>query len=231
MHSLFHFIRLIILLLLQHENDFRFSFAICYGILNCNHLTLFVTHLNCSAGGDILISLKIVDVKGFMAKLLFENASTFDSFLVSEILITTYNTFHINGHINQTFYSSATSENDTDDDTALLFPTMSSWKTLKPICFDLIKGKRTPLNFKFTFQFSAKDTDAFLLKSTAEISSQFTADTINGLILNIRYDDNALTCITSTSLNIFTMDKSLEQAWDNTIRNFFTANEIEFKEN
>jgi len=188
-------------------------------------------YLYSSAGGDTLISLKIMDVKGFMAKLLFENASTFDSFLVSEILITTYNTFHIDGHINQKFYTLASSENDAEDDTALSFSTMSSWKTLKPICFSLIKGKRTPLNFKFTFHFSAENTDTFLLQSSSEISSLFTAENVNGLILNIRYDDNALTCITSTSLNIFTMDKSLEHAWDNMIRRFFTAHEIEFKEN
>ena len=36
---------------------------------------------------------------------------------------------------------------------------------------------------------------------------------IEGLYLNIRYDGKGLTCITGTSLKLFTLDRTLELAW------------------
>lgn len=186
-----------------------------------------------------MISLKISDIKGFMAKLLNENDSTFDTFLVAEVIIATYNTFHIDCHINREFYKSdnstedvsISSENPTTSGSPIsALPTMSAWKTLKPICFELIKGKRTPLHFKMTFQLSPENTEKFLAQSADEIGTSFSGENVTGLVLNIKYDGNALTCITATSLNIFTMDKSLEHAWDNMIRKFFTQQGINFSE-
>ena len=40
------------------------------------------------------------------------------------------------------------------------------------------------------------------------------ADAVQGLYLNIRYNGETLTCITGTSFKTFTMDKTLEHAWD-----------------
>lgn len=166
-----------------------------------------------------MISLKITDIKSFMSKLLNENDTTFDTFLVAEATIVTYNTFHIDGHINHDFF---------DDDSSPLV--MSTWKVLKPICFGLIKGKRTPLNFKVTFHLSPENTAKFLTQTADAIGSEFSSENVTGLILNIKYDGNALTCITATSLNFFTMDKSLEHAWDDMIHKFFTQHEIAYLE-
>ncbi len=49
-----------------------------------------------------MIALKITNVKQFMAKLL--GGEDFDSFLLEEATISTYNTFMIDGHQNRDFY-------------------------------------------------------------------------------------------------------------------------------
>lgn len=198
-----------------------------------------------------MISLKISDIKNFMSKLLHENDTTFDTFLVAEATIATFNTFHIDGHINHDFYRNdnsidTISESEEANSNSLLStssnkfaspevsssvrPDMSAWKTLKPICFALIKGKRTPLHFRFVFHLSPENTTRFLTQSADEIGHEFSPENVTGLILNIKYDGNALTCITATSLNIFTMDKSLEHAWDHMIQKFFIQQGIDFTE-
>ena len=50
-----------------------------------------------------MIALQIKEVKSFMGKLL--GTECFDSFLLEEAVITTYNTFHIDGRINREFFS------------------------------------------------------------------------------------------------------------------------------
>ena len=90
-----------------------------------------------------MIAIKIQRQKDFMGKLLA--SEVFDAFLVNEATIETFNTFHIDGKIHKDFYKT---DAQSDDIPANEF---SSWKELRPICLDLIKGKRTPLGFKFIF--------------------------------------------------------------------------------
>lgn len=47
-------------------------------------------------------AFQILDVKGFMGKLLL--SSTFDAFLLSEATITTFNVFSIDGHFHPDFF-------------------------------------------------------------------------------------------------------------------------------
>ncbi|HOO28639.1 MAG TPA: DUF5721 family protein, partial [Lachnospiraceae bacterium] len=105
-------------------------------------------------------------------------------------------------------------------------PLMSRWESIKPYCFQLIKGKKTPLSFRFVFYLAPENTERFL-KNTA---TELTLNDINGLSLNIRYNGHTLSCTTATSLNLFTLDKSIEYAWDAMIKKFLTKNEINFEE-
>ncbi|MFA9378086.1 MAG: DUF5721 family protein [Lachnotalea sp.] len=166
-----------------------------------------------------MISLQIIDVKIFMSKLLISD--TFNKFLVSEATITTSNTFTIDGHINKDFYSSEELEENN-----LIDQTISTWETLKPFCFELIKGKRTPLSFKIVFLLSPVNVTKLLEQS----GTSLTPNDINGLFLNIKYANNSLNCITGTSLKLFTLDKSFENKWDHMMKKFFAAHEIPFEE-
>lgn len=157
----------------------------------------------------IILNLK---TKNCMQHLLLK--PTFDSFALIEGEITTYNTFRIDGYIHKNFYEDAPLKD------------YSSWGDLREFCFHIIRGKRTPLNFRFVLSLPKEEFEAFLIDQ--EIPSLSHSD-IQGLYLNFKYDGTNLQCITGTSLNIFTMDKTLENVWDNYARKFFLNKEIDFE--
>ena len=55
-------------------------------------------------------------------------------------------------------------------------------------------------------------------------------DQVGGLYLNIQYENGEMYCITGTSLQVFTMDKSLEREWDESVRQFLKKHGIAFEE-
>lgn len=143
-------------------------------------------------------SINITDVKNFMSKLLIKE--DFDNFLLEEASITTFNTFTIDGHIHKNYYTSEEYE-------VLRNTELSYWSTIKPICFELIKGKKTPSRFKIILK-----ADENLVVKISEDSSN-----ILGLYLNIKYEDGTLNCITATSMKSFTLDKTIDDTWDKYI--------------
>ena len=105
-----------------------------------------------------MIALQIQDIKNFMSKLLL--SQTFDNFLLVEGTITTYNTFRIDGRVHKDFFTEEEIE-----ERGLSDREFSLWKEVKPFCLELIKGKKTPLGFKFTFQLSKENTAKLLASS------------------------------------------------------------------
>lgn len=158
-----------------------------------------------------------LDTKKCMNELLLH--PTFDSFLFLEGEITTYNTFHIDGRLKKEFYQQGLDrEAAPDRDYAL-------WKEDREFCLSLIKGKRTPLGFRLVLSLSAPN----IARLTRQEGLPFTSADVRGLYLNFRYDGAALTCTTGTSMNLFTMDKSLEEAWDKMAQRIFAKHEIPFE--
>lgn len=149
-------------------------------------------------------SISITDIKVFMSKLLVK--ADFDTFLMEEATITTYNTFTINGHIQKDFYTP-------DEYDLLPSKTLSYWSAIKPICYELIKGTKTPLRFKIVL----KADTALVNKTLTDYELTYNENDISGLYINIRYENSALSIISATSMNTFTLDKSLEKAWDSYI--------------
>lgn len=139
-----------------------------------------------------------------MSKLLIK--ADFDTFLMEEATITTYNTFTIDGHIQKDFYTP-------DEYDSLPSKTLSYWATTKPICYELIKGTKTPLRFKIILKANTSLVNQIL----ADYNLSYNENDISGLYINIRFENSALTLISATSMNIFTLDKSLEQSWDSYI--------------
>lgn len=164
-----------------------------------------------------MISLKIDHTKDFMNKLLLQEV--FDAFLVKEATISTFQTFHIDGKRNKDFYSTEELEElGTDIDYV-------KWSEIKPLCFQAIKGKKTPLSFKFVFKLSQKNTEKFLQQT----GLNFTFADISGLFLNIIFENNEIHCISGTALKLFTMDKSLDNEWDAMIERFFKQIQVEYE--
>ncbi|MDO4490081.1 MAG: DUF5721 family protein [Lachnospiraceae bacterium] len=158
-----------------------------------------------------MIALQIKNIKDFMNHLLLQN--TFDNFLVSEASITTFTTFSITGDLRKEFFDPELAESaDLQSRTQVL------WKEIRPFCLSVIKGKRTPLSFKFVFQLPEGPLCSLL--SEAELSLQ--PEDVYGLFFNCQFHADQLTLTTGSSLRVFSLDRSLDQAWDKKLTAFLT---------
>ena len=159
-----------------------------------------------------MIAFSLTNIKEFMSQLLL--SETFDSFAFIEGEIVTFNTFRIDGFLQKEFF-----------DAEEPLPEYSLWKNVRDYCFSLIRGKRTPLSFRFVFSLSRKNIE----KLTAQNVPSLDPDAVQGLYLNIHYDGARLTCVTGTSFKTFTMDKSLERTWDEMAEKFLRQKGVEFE--
>lgn len=166
-----------------------------------------------------MISVNLLSTKNIMGALLIQEH--FDDFYVEDVTISTFNTFTLDGHINKDFY---TTEEISNMENGL--PVFSSWKDIRPICFQLIKGKKTPVSFKFVLH--ANEDLISKICEQPEVTIQ--KNLVKGLILNIRYEEGKVTIITACSYNTFVMDKSLDPAWDKYLPKLLTSLNLDFEE-
>lgn len=166
-----------------------------------------------------MIALQITDLKTFTGRLL--GADAFDHFLLEEADITTYNSFHIDGRIVKAFYTAEEIETQPEKNWEF-----SSWQDVRPVCFQLIKGRKTPVSFQFTLHLDEAHAHTLVQSDDCTVP----AEALKAFVLNIKYDIGHVTCITATSLNTFLMDKSADAVWDNYMKSFLTSLQISFEE-
>lgn len=166
-----------------------------------------------------MIAFKITNIKQFMGKLL--GSEDFDLFLLEEASVSTYNTFFIDGHQNRDFYS----EEEWEDESIRPYE-FSTWKTMRPICFDLIKGTHTPTAFRFVLHLIPAHVESILQKGGSEL----TLRQVKAFVLNIKYDGTDLMLVTGTAFHTFLMDKTPDILWDRAVRQFLSAKEIAYEE-
>lgn len=154
-----------------------------------------------------MTALKILEVKGFMGQLLFHEM--FDSFYLSELEIHTANIYKINGRLNKSWF-------DDDERERVGAREYAYWKDLRPFAYQIIKGSKTPRMMKLVFLLSAGNTRKLVEQSGVPVKPE----EVGGLFLNLHYESGALRLITGTSTKTFTMDKSLENQWDLSIKRF-----------
>ncbi|MBY0757959.1 MULTISPECIES: DUF5721 family protein [Sellimonas] len=156
-----------------------------------------------------------MNTKKCMSALLLSDA--FDSFSFIEGEITTFCTFQIDGTYHPSFYGDTA---ETPDERQI------RWKQIREYCFSLIKGKQTPLHFRLIFSLPPENIRKLLETEGLPLRP----GDVKGLYLNFKYDGTKLVCTTGTSLNLFTMDKSLEHAWDRLVPKYFMKKRLEFEE-
>ena len=146
--------------------------------------------------------IEIENIREFTSRLFV--GEFFDNFLAVEAVIYTAATFTIDGHINKEFVG----------DEGMQLPEYAEgivmWKKVKPICYDIIKGKKVPQKFKIIFKMPSYIVDAFLKRAQLNIDKNNVA----GLYLNVNFQEGKMNCTTGASLKTFSLDKSLEQQWD-----------------
>lgn len=165
-----------------------------------------------------MIALQITSMKQFMNHLLA--ADTFDPFLLEEAVISTANTVTIDGHINQAFYDGGGEPSD-----KIPFE-FRPWSEIKGLCFDLIKGKRTPLFFRFVLHLMPEKAAALLEKESCGVEPS----QVKALVLNIRYDGSKAVLSTGTAFQTFLLSKEPDIIWDRALRKYLDGKGIAYEE-
>ncbi|MCM1568416.1 MAG: DUF5721 family protein [Roseburia sp.] len=164
-----------------------------------------------------MLALQITAMKPFMNQLLA--GDTFDIFLLEEATVSTANTYTIDGHINAEFYPMAERTPDR------LPYELQPWSELKGLCFDLIKGRHTPLYFKFVFLLKPEQTKALLEKeklNPADIR-------LKSLVLTVKYDGSKAILTTGSSYETFVMDKTADVIWDRNLAKYLSMKNIPYE--
>jgi hypothetical protein len=172
-------------------------------------------------------SFKIKNTGLFMTGLLSDKEKAFDQFLLNEAVIVTGNTYTIDGHINRDFYTDDELEimrTDALDDGRIFSEEMIRWEAVKHFCFECIRGRKQPLSLKLSLCLAPENIDRFLAGGNYSIKRE----EISSLNVNIKYNGSTLTCTTAVSLKIFTMDKSLEHAFDDMFCRFLDTHGYEW---
>ena len=162
-----------------------------------------------------MISLKILEMNRFMGKLL--KGENFDGFLLKEGFLRTFMEYRFQGRVFPDYFDTEEQTNHTEE--------YVYWGEIKPFVFDLVKGKRTPLAFSFTLLMAKNETARMLARQAVNVGED-----VPSLFLQIRFEHGVGHIITGTARNTFTLDKSLDEAWDAEVRQILKAMELAVEE-
>lgn len=158
-----------------------------------------------------MISLKILEMNRFMGKLL--KGENFDGFLLKEGFLRTGMEYRFQGRVFPEYFDTEEKEKHTEEYTY--------WGEVKPFVFELVKGKRTPLAFSFTLLLAKNDTAELLARRQINVGEDSPS-----LFLQIRFEHGTGHMVTGTARNVFTLDKSLDEAWDAEVKQMMKTMEI-----
>ena len=134
--------------------------------------------------------------------------SKYDSFYLYEARVKTKLDYYINGKLNKAYFDSEQAEELSE---------YIEWKDIKQTVYDYIRGKRLPIAFKIILMFNRENINRLLEMNHLPVSSE----DVGALFLNVVYEHETLSVTTGTSLKIFTLDKILEQVWDDTVKKYY----------
>lgn len=162
-----------------------------------------------------MVSMNVSEVRKCMNELLCK--STFDFFLLQEVTINTFASFNIDGHRLDDFFSDVELEQMDERDSLMPYELFREW------CYSIIKGKKAPLSFQIILALPCRIVEQIAM---AQELSVIATDT--HLVTIFRFVDGKLTITTGTSMKEFSLDKSLEYAFDKWIIDFLNSVGIVF---
>ena len=148
-----------------------------------------------------------IDEKTEYLKELF-GKEKYDSFYLYEARVKTKLDYYVNGRLNREYF-------DTEEQADL--PEYVEWKDIKQIVYSYIKGKRLPIGFKIILMFNRENISRLLEMNNLPVKTE----DVSALFMNVVYEHETLSVTTGTSLKIFTMDKTLEHVWDDTVKKYY----------
>ena len=97
---------------------------------------------------------------------------------------------------------------------------------IKPFCFSLSKGNKVPAAMKLVMLASYELVTDIIAKNNIAVMPE----NVNGLFINMKYQEGHVDIITGTSLNVFTLDKQLDTAFDKYVKTFLANAGLDFEE-
>ena len=140
---------------------------------------------------------QIEEVKPFMAQLLLQE--TFDKFCVSVAEIRTIVPITIKGTMSHDWLSPEDAEKYKELE-------YIPWKLLRPVVFELIKGKQTPDFLKIQFVYYSENGDCGGLR--------------------VQFEAGTLTCLSTYTPAELSLDRNAETFWDENCQAFLKKHEI-----
>ena len=140
---------------------------------------------------------EIEDVKPFMGQLLLQE--TFDKFCVSMAEIRTLVSIRFQGNLRHEWLLPEEAEKYQSFEYV-------PWKLLRPIVFDLVKGKQTPEFMKIQFVHYRENGDCGGLR--------------------IQYEAGKLSCLSSYTSAEFSLERNQEIIWDENCLKFLSKHGI-----
>ncbi|MFG6358473.1 MAG: hypothetical protein K1W26_16890 [Acetatifactor sp.] len=165
-----------------------------------------------------MLALQITNTKNFMAQLL--TGDSFDPFLLAEATVSTAHTYTIDGHVNKEFFTS-----EEQADPHICPYDLCLWQEMKGLLFQLIKGTRTPLYFKFVLHLKPE----LVSKLLAEGNCSLPAQQIKALVLTIKYDGSHAILTTGTAYQTFVMNKEPDGIWDKALTGYLSRKNISYE--
>ncbi len=156
-----------------------------------------------------MYSGNVEELKSFMAILL--RGELFDSWEVTEAKVETFFELSVNGRLKKDFF----------EEPGELNRDFAKWGEIKELFFQAIKGKRLPGMLRIVLAADREWTERILRECGKEKEEAGAA-----LYLNIRYSAGGCQVISGVSHVGFTMDKTLDSAWDTALQEFFKKNGI-----
>lgn len=144
-----------------------------------------------------MLSKTVENKKQFMSLLLKESA--FDKFLVRTISLRTSVVYEMDCTLDKSWFDSEEAEGHEK---------YASWAEMRPVVFNLIKGKHLPGYMKIVLSASPSAMEQIHKNAAA-------------LFINIIFENNILYITTGCSQKVFSLDRSLEQTWDETAQKLF----------
>ncbi len=161
-----------------------------------------------------MLALRITSLKNFMSRFLAGDA--FDPFLLEEAVIAAAVTYTIDGHIHREFYA--------EDERGALPYELQAWSEVRGLCYDLMKGRRTPLYFKFVLHL--KPEQALRLLEREGVAE---ASAIKALAITVKYDEKGALLTTGIAYNAFVMDREPDKVWDRAVQQYLAGKGIDFE--
>lgn len=194
-----------------------------------------------------MVALRIDSLGSFMSGLFSGN--TFDSFLLMEGTLRTAVTWHLEGRLNREFFgkeeagdaamqigrSTAVAGKPAAEPgrpSSAEHPSASEegehvpWSEIRPLLRELVRGKRTPLSFRFVLCLKPRYMEAMLRKE----QDGELLECVGAFVLTILYGADDAQIRTGISMKSFTMNKSADQLWDKAVKRFLQSKDVRFEE-